>query len=325
MALRSSGVGDKSVIDRILGISGWSLQRRESAAAYMYISPWIIGFFLFTLIPMAVSLYFSFTEYNIIDSPVWVGLKNYRDLIDDPSFWQSLKVTLSFALMALPASLAFGLFLAILLNQDIPFVKLWRTLYFLPSVLTGVAVVLLWVVIFNPQIGVINNALKLVGIKGPGWLHDPDWALFSLVIMSLWGVGQTMIIYLAGLQNVPTDMYDAAKVDGANMLRRFINITFPMMSPVIFYNLIIGLIATFQYFTQAYIASSSVGDEVGGPVRSTLFYNIYLYQSGFKFFEMGYASALAWVLFVIILVLTVLVFKSSPMWVHYEGELRGRS
>ena len=313
------------MIQRLLGINSWSLQKRESAAAYMYVSPWIFGFFLFTLIPMVASLYFSFTNYNIIDAPTWVGLKNYGDLIYDPRFWQSLKVTLSFALMALPASLAFGLFLAVLLNQDIPFVKLWRTLYFLPSVLTGVAVVLLWVVIFNPQIGVINNALKLVGIKGPGWLHDPDWALFSLVIMSLWGVGQTMIIYLAGLQSVPTDMYDAAKVDGANMLRRFVNITIPMMSPVIFFNLIIGLIATFQYFTQAYIASLSVGDEIGGPVRSTLFYNIYLYQSGFKFFEMGYASALAWVLFIIILVLTILVFKSSPMWVHYEGDLRGRS
>lgn len=313
------------MINRLLGVSGWSLQKRESAAAYMYVSPWLLGFFLFTLIPMVASLYFSFTDYNIIDAPVWVGLKNYADLLDDSSFWQSLKVTLSFALMALPASLAFGLFLAVLLNQDIPFVKLWRTLYFLPSVLTGVAVVLLWVVLFNPKIGAINNALKLVGIKGPGWLHDPDWALFSLVIMSLWGVGQTMIIYLAGLQSVPTDMYDAAKVDGAGMLRRFLNITIPMMSPVIFYNLIIGLIATFQYFTQAYIASASIGDEVGGPVRSTLFYNIYLYQSGFKFFEMGYASALAWVLFIVILALTVLVFKSSPMWVHYEGELRGRS
>ena len=186
----------------------------------MYVSPWIVGFFLFTLIPMVASLYFSFTDYNIIDAPTWIGLKNYGELLHDASFWQSLKVTLSFAVMALPASLAFGLFLAVLLNQDIPFVKLWRTLYFLPSVLTGVAVVLLWVVIFNPQIGVINNALKLVGIKGPGWLHDPDWALISLVIMSLWGVGQTMIIYLAGLQSVPTELYDAAKVDGANMIRR---------------------------------------------------------------------------------------------------------
>ena len=231
----------------------------------MYVSPWIVGFFLFTLIPMAASLYFSFTDYNIIDAPTWVGLKNYGDLLHDSSFWQSLKVTLSFAALALPASLAFGLFLAILLNQNIPFVKLWRTLYFLPSVLTGVAVVLLWVVMFNPRVGVINNALKLLGIKGPGWLHDPDWALFSLAIMSLWGVGQTMIIYLAGLQSVPTDMYDAAKVDGANVLRRFFNITVPLMSPVIFFNLIIGLIATFQYFTQAYIASTSVGREVGGP------------------------------------------------------------
>lgn len=310
---------------RLIDTSGWSLQKRESMSAYMYVSPWLIGFMLFTLIPMVASFYFSLTEYNIVEEPRWIGLKNYVDVFQDPAFWQSLKVTLSFAVMALPSGLVFGLFLAILLNQKIPFVKLWRTLYFVPSVLSGVAVTLLWVLLFNPQVGAINGLLKLFGIKGPGWLHDPDWALFSLVIMSLWGVGQTMIINLAGLQSVPTDLYDAAKVDGATMIRRFFHITIPMMSPVIFYNLVLGLIATFQYFTQAYIASTSIGREIGGPVRSTLFYNIYLYQSGFKFFEMGYASALAWILFLIVLILTLLVFKSSPMWVHYEGELRGRS
>ncbi|MCA9915672.1 MAG: sugar ABC transporter permease, partial [Anaerolineae bacterium] len=204
---------------RLFDMSDWSLQKRESAAAFAYISPWIIGFLLFTLIPMVISFYFSFTDYNIVEAPVWVGLKNYTDLLNDPRFWQSLKVTLSFAVLSLPASLAFGLFLAILLNQKIPFVKLWRTLYFLPSVLTGVSVALLWVLLFNPQVGAINGFLDLFGIKGPGWLHDPEWALISLVIMSLWGVGQTMIIYLAGLQSVPTDLYDAAKVDGASMIR----------------------------------------------------------------------------------------------------------
>lgn len=305
-------------------IKNWSMEKRESAAAYMFISPWIIGFLLLTLMPMLASLYFSFTDYNILDAPVWVGLKNFEDLLQDARFWQSLKVTFTFAIMSLPASLIFGLSLAVLLNQDIPFVKLWRTLYFLPSVLSGVSVTLLWVLLFNPKLGAINAVLKIFGIKGPGWLHDPDWAVYSLVIMSLWGVGQTMIIYLAGLQGIPTDLYDASKVDGAGMLKRFRHITIPMMSPVIFYNLVLGLIATFQYFTQAFIASQSTG-EVGGPVRSTLFYNLYIYQSGFKFFEMGYASAMAWVLFIFILILTLLIFKSSPMWVHYEGELRGRS
>jgi multiple sugar transport system permease protein len=306
--------------------SNWSMEKRESAAAYMFISPWIVGFLLLTLVPMLASLYFAFTDYNILSAPVWVGLKNFEDLFQDPQFWQSLKVTFSFAIMSLPASLILGLSLAITLNQDIPFIKLWRTLYFLPSVLSGVSVTLLWVLLFNPKLGAINAVLDIFGIKGPGWLHDPDWALPSLVIMSLWGIGQTMIIYLAGLQGVPTDLYEAAKVDGAGVWRRFRNITIPMMSPVIFYNLVLGLIATFQYFTQAFIASQSTGSqEVGGPVRSTLFYNLYLYQSGFRFFEMGYASAMAWILFIFVLILTLLIFKSSPMWVHYEGELQGRS
>lgn len=307
-------------------IKNWSMEKRESAAAYMFISPWIIGFLFLTLMPMAASFYLAFTDYNILDAPVWVGFKNFEDLFQDPQFWGSLKVTFSFAVMSLPASLILGLSLAVLLNQDIPFVKLWRTLYFLPSVLSGVAVTLLWVLLFNPQVGAINAVLGVFGIKGPGWLHDPNWALPSLVIMSLWGVGQTMIIYLAGLQGIPTDLYDAAKVDGAGMWKRFRSITIPMMSPVIFYNLVLGIISTFQYFTQAFVASQSVGSqEVGGPVRSTLFYNLYLYQSGFRFFEMGYASAMAWILFIFVLILTLLIFKSSPMWVHYEGELRGRS
>lgn len=310
---------------RRLDISHWSIQRREAAAAYLFLSPWIIGFLLLTIGPMIASLYFSFTDYNVVSSPVWIGLRNYTRLFNDPLFWQSVKVTLKFAAMALPSGLLLGFMLAVLLNQDIPFVKFWRTLYFLPSVLTGVAVTLLWVLIFNPQVGALNKILEAFGIDGPAWLLDPDWAVPSLVIMSLWGVGQTMIIYLAGLQGVPTDLYDAAKVDGATALGRFRYVTIPMMSPVIFYNLVLGLIATFNYFTQAYVASTSAAGGIGSPLRSTLFYNLYLYQSAFKFFEMGYASAMAWILFIIVLVLTLFVFRSSSLWVYYEGELRGRS
>jgi multiple sugar transport system permease protein len=304
-----------------LNIQHWSLARREAAAGYVFLSPWIVGFLFLTLGPMIASLYFSFTQYNIVDPPKWIGTANYVRLLGDPLFWQSLKVTLYFAVLALPSGLVVGFMLAVLLNQKIPGVNLWRTLYFLPSVLSGVAVTLLWVILFNPQIGAVNLLLEKVGIKGPGWLNDPDWAIPALVIMSLWGVGQNMIIYLAGLQGVPVDLYDAAKVDGANSWQRFKAVTIPMMTPVLFYNLILGLIATFSYFTQVYVATEGTG----GPARSTLFYNLYLYQAAFRFNEMGYASAMAWVLFIIILILTGLIFKSSSLWVYYEGELRGKS
>jgi multiple sugar transport system permease protein len=306
----------------MLFFKNWSLQKREMAAAYIYIAPWIIGFLIFTLGPMVASLYFSFTEYDMIAAPNWTGLQNYSKLFQDPLFWQSLKVTLKFAAMSLPLSLAFGLSLAVLLNQKVPFVKVWRTIYFVPSVIAGVSVTLLWLMVFNPHKGVLNNLLAMVGIEGPGWLWSPDWAVPSLVIIGLWGVGHTMIIYLAGLQGVPTDMYDAAKADGATALRRFWHITLPMMSPVIFYNLVLGLIGTFSYFTQAYVVGTSTGSALGDPLRSTLFYNLYLYQNAFRYFEMGYASAMAWVLFVIVLVLTLLVFRSSSLWVYYEGEVR---
>jgi multiple sugar transport system permease protein len=301
------------------------MARREAAAGYLFVTPWIIGFLLFTIGPMIASLIFSLTRYDIVNPPQWVGIQNYAELLRDSVFWQSVKVTLYFALLSLPSSLVLGFILAVLLNQDVPGIRLWRTIYFLPSVLSGVAVTLLWVLIFNPQIGVVNAVLERLGINGPGWFADPVWALPSLAIMGLWGVGQNMIIYLAGLQSVPPDLYDAAKVDGAGSWQRFRFVTVPMMSPVLFYNLVLGLIATFNYFTQAYVASDAVIGDVGGPVRSTLFYNIYLFQNAFEFNRMGYASAMAWVLFVIVLLLTLLVFKSSHLWVYYEGELRGRS
>lgn len=303
-------------------ISNWSLQKREAAAAYLYISPWLVGFVLLTLGPMVASLYLSFTDYNVINGqmPRWVGLRNYITVFNSPDFWQSLKVTITFAAMSLPSGLVLSFLLAILLNQKIPFVHVWRTIYFLPSVLAGVAVTLLWILIFNPQVGILNQFLGLLGIQGPGWLKDPNYALLALTIMSLWGVGGAMIIYLAGLQGVPTDLYDAAKVDGANVAQRFFNVTLPMMTPVLFYNLVLGLIGTFSYFTTAFL----VGGESGGPLKSTLFYNLNLYRTAFKYFDMGQASALAWVLFVIILVLTALIFRSSELWVFYEGELRGK-
>jgi multiple sugar transport system permease protein len=316
-----------------------SLARREALAGYAFIVPWIIGFLVFTIGPMLSSLYFSFTDYNIVDPPRWVGLENYARVFSgipeflrtgdprqlaDPIFWKSLQVTLYFACLALPLNLIFSFILAILLNQKVPGVNLWRTVFFLPSLIAGVAVALLWVRILNPRMGILNPFLQnVLGIRHPpGWLQDPDWAVPALVLMSLWGVGGSMIIYLAGLQGIPTDLYDAAKVDGANAWQRFRNVTFPMMTPVLFYNLVLGMISTFQYFTEVYVATS--GNSLGGPQRATLFYNLYLYQNAFRYFDMGYASTMAWILFLIVLLLTALIFRSSETWVYYEGQLRGR-
>jgi multiple sugar transport system permease protein len=298
-----------------------SLEKRRWLWAYAFISPWLIGFLIFTLGPMLISLYYSFTNFNIIETPVWTGLDNYHKVFfEDPLFWHALKKTLYFAALALPLGLAFGFFLAVLLNQDVPGVNLWRTMFFLPSVIAGVAVAILWVRIFNPQVGILNPFLEnTLGIQNPpGWLSDPEWAIPSLVLISLWGIGGSMIIYLAGLQGIPTTLYEVAKIDGANSWQRFRFVTLPLMTPVIFYNLVLGLIASFQYFTEVYVATG--GD--GGPVRSTLVYNLYLYQTAFRFFDMGYASALAWILFLIVLGATVLVFRSSSMWVYYEAEAR---
>ena len=297
-----------------------TLSQRDALWGYAFTVPWIVGFLIFTLGPMIASLYFSFTKYNIIDPPTWMGIKNYqRMLFEDPLFWHSLQRTLYYAVLALPLGLVIGLFLAILLNQKIPAVNLWRTAYFLPSVVAGVAVSILFVRLFNPRVGLINPILMSLGVDNPpGWMNDPNWSIPTLVIMSLWGVGGGMIIYLAGLQGIPTALYEAAKIDGAGTWHRFRHVTIPMMTPVIFYNLVMGLIGSFQYFTEVYVATS--GD--GGPLRPTLVYNLYLYQNAFKYFEMGYASAMAWFLLLLTLVATLLVFRSSPFWVFYEGQVR---
>jgi multiple sugar transport system permease protein len=302
-----------------------SLARREALWAYAFIAPWILGFLIFTVGPMLASLFFSFTDYDVVSAPSWVGLKNYTSLVHDELFWHSLSVTFKYAVIALPLGLVFSYMVAFLLNQKIRGINVWRTVYFLPSVIAGVAVALLWSRIFDPRSGILNPFLAQLGIKGPGWFSDPDWAVPALVIMSLWGVGGNIIIYLAGLQGVPTDLYDAAKVDGATAWQRFRYVTLPMTTPVIFYNLVLGLIGTFQYFTEVYVISSgnSAGGGLGGPARATLFYNIYLYQNAFRYFHMGYASTMAWVLFIIVLGFTLLIFRSSEAWVYYEGRLKG--
>jgi multiple sugar transport system permease protein len=291
-----------------------SLRRREALAAYLFIAPAVFGFIVFLAGPIVASFVISLTNYDIISSPHWIGFDNYTALTQDDLFWQSLTVTVKAALIGLPIGLILSLGLAMLLNQPIKGLAFWRTLYYLPSVLSGAAVAVLWLWLLNPEFGILNVILRHMGLPAPDWLGDTTTALPSLIVVSLWGIGGTTIIYLAGLQGIPTELYEAAQIDGAGAWQRFYRVTLPMLSPVILFNLILALINQFQWFTEPFVMTQ------GGPENSTLTYMLYVYQNAFIYFKMGYASAMAWVFFVLVLVLTALVFRSSPMWVHYEGE-----
>lgn len=288
--------------------------RREALTFYLLISPWLIGFLVFVLGPMLASLYFSFTEWNLLKPPTWIGVRNYVRMANDPLIAQAFKVTTIFTLVYVPLELIGGLGLALLMNQKVRGMRGFRTMFYLPSVVSGVAYVVLWMWIFHPRAGLLNTILGFIGIDGPTWLASPDWALPAIVIMSLWGLGRTMVIYLAGLQGIPQQLYESAALDGANSWRQFWSITLPLLTPTIFFNLILSIIATSQSFTQAFVATN------GGPLDSTLFYVLYLYRQAFQNFRMGYASAMAWVLFVVILALTLLVIRSARSWVYYDGE-----
>jgi len=293
-------------------------RRREAVWAYLFLSPWILGFLIFLIGPMIASIYFSFTEYKVVKPPVWIGLANYTRMFGDDLFYHSLKVTVTYTLFSVPLSIVAGLFVAILLNQDVKLSGLFRTIFYLPSVISGVAIAIVFAWIFNFRFGILNYFLSLVGVQGPNWLGHPRWTLWAFVLMSLWGVGGNVVIFLAALQGVPIVLYEAAEIDGANNWRRFWRITLPMISPAILFVLIQGVIGTFQTFTQSYIMTG------GGPANSTLFYLLYLYRNAFSWFEMGYASALAWVLFIIILILTLVMLKTSNQWVYYETAGEGR-
>lgn len=288
-------------------------ERREALEGYLGISPWVIGFLLFTLGPILASLYFSLTQWNIVETPKWVGLANYVKLItDDPLFTKALQVTFSYVAMAVPLRLVVGLGLSLLLNLKIRGMDFYRTVFYLPAVLSGVAVALMWIWILHPEMGVVNNLLALVGIKGPRWFWDPSTALISVVIMQLWYVGGSAVIYLAGLQNIPPHLYEAAEMDGANRWARFWAITLPLLTPTLFLQLVTNLIDAFQVFTSVYIITQ------GGPLRATWMYMLYLYEQAFQEFNMGYASAMAWILTIIIVVLSIIVFRTSDRWVYYE-------
>lgn len=285
---------------------------RKKLIGYAFISPWLIGFLVFSAYPFLSSVYLSFTRYDIVQAPVWVGAANYKTLVwGDPVFWTSLGVTFKYALASVPLSIVAGVALALLLNLKLRGMGIYRTIFYLPSVVPSVAtsVVFLW--ILNPQIGLVNKLLRCVGVTGPAWLEDPNWALWSLVMMSLWTVGGSMIIYLAGLKDIPAHLYEASTIDGANAWQRLRHITLPMLTPVIFFNLVMGVIGVFQYFTQVYIMTQ------GGPGDSTRVYALYLFERAWRYLDMGYASAMAWVLFLLIMTLTGLLFATQRRWVHY--------
>lgn len=290
------------------------LSTREALNGYLFFLPGLIGFLVFMGFPILFSLYLSFTSYNIYSAPKWVGLLNYEFMFTkDPLFFKSLGNTLYYVALCVPLNTVLGILVAILMNQKVRGVRVFRTIFYLPSVVSGVAVALLWQWILDGNFGLLNTFLANFGITGPGWLTDEAWAKPSIVLMNLWAVGGTMIIYLAGLQGVPRSLYEAATVDGAGRLRQFWSVTLPMLSPTIFFNVIMGVLGGFQVFIQAYIMTG------GGPNNSTMFYALYLYNVAFKDLQMGYASALAWVLLIIAMILTLIIMKTSNKWVYYEG------
>lgn len=288
----------------------------EARDAYLFLLPWMIGFLAFTIGPMLASLYISFTEWEIVTPSVWVGPAQYLKLLRDDRFYLSLYNTAYYVFIGVPLHLFFALLAALAVNINLRGIRLFRTLYYVPSITPAVANAILWLWIFHPQWGLANAFLQAFGLKGLYWLQDPRLAKPSLIIMSFWSIGGQMVILLAALKGIPQTLYEAAEIDGANTWQRFRSITLPLLTPALFFNLIIAIIGAFQVFTQAYIMTE------GGPNYATLFYVLYLYRMAFENFRMGYASAMAWVLFVIILFFTALQFRISERWVFYEGSLR---
>lgn len=300
----------RQVIIARLRHEAWALGR-----GLAFLSPWLIGFLAFTIVPVALSLYYSFCHYSLLQAPLFKGLDNYRNLARDPVFWKVLGNTGIYALMALPLGMLVALGLAMLLNSKIRGVSIYRTIIFLPSLVPTVASAMLWLWLFNARLGLINVVLRGLGVANPpGWLTDVHWAMPALVLMSFWGLGNMVVIYLAGLQDVPRELYEAASIDGASTLRKVWHVTLPAISPVIFFNLILAIIGTLQVFAVPLILTA------GGPARSTYFYTMYLYDSAFSYLKMGYASAMAWVQLLIVLALTALAALSSRRWVHYQGK-----
>lgn len=293
-------------------------EKKERRKFFLFISPWIIGFFGFSLIPMIMSFYYSFTDWDVLTPETFVGVKNYLDLFKDELFFQSIKVTGTYTAIVVPLNVCLSLLVAILLNADGKFISFFRTIYYLPAALSSVVVAILWQWIFNSKYGLLNDFLSKIGIEGPRWLSDPRWAMSALIIMSVWGIGGGIVMYLAGLQAVPQNLFEAARLDGAGFWKRLCHITLPSMSPIILFTFLTSMIGTLQTFVQAYIMTA------GGPNNSTLFYAYYLYQNGFVYKKMGKACAMAWLLLVIIIILSMLVLKVSNKLVYYESDEGGK-
>lgn len=295
-------------------------RRREKInfkVGMLFLLPWTIGFLAFTLYPMVASFMYSFSIYHANQPIEWVGLQNYTDLMKDDLFWQSLLNTLYMVAIGVPLTLLASFFCAVLLNLKVRGQSIYRVIYFLPSIVPTVASTILWLWILNPQTGILNTLLGHIGIQGPNWMSNPTWSKPGLVLLGMWGMGGTIVIYLSGLQDVPAALLEAAELDGANWWQRLRHITIPMVSPITLFNLITGMISMFQYFAQAYVYRGSQG--LGYPLNSTLFYSVYLYQNAFLWLKMGYASAMAWVLFIIILICTLLLLKVSERFTYYAG------
>jgi multiple sugar transport system permease protein len=289
--------------------------RTEERFGYLFISPWLIGFLVFHGGPIVASMAMSLAHYDIINPLRWAGLGNYIGLVQDELFWISLKATVNYALATVGVGILAAFAVALLLNRDVVGLSFWRTLFYLPSIISGVAVSLLWMWIFQKDFGILNQLLwQFFHIEGPGWFSSDDWVIPSLMIMSLWSIGGGIIIYLARLQSIPTELYEAAEIDGAGPWRKLRAITIPLMTPVIFFQLIMGIIGSFQVFTVAFVVTS------GRPTYAWLFYVLYLYRNAFEYYKMGYAAAMAWVLFLILLMLTASVFRTAKHWVYYEAE-----
>lgn len=292
---------------------------RAIAVGLAFISPALIGFFVFYAWPIIQSLYYSFTDYDVLQPPVWSGWENYRDLVDDRVFGVAMRNTIYMVLIGLPVHIIFDLFMAMLLNARIRGLALYRTIFYLPSITPVVAATIVWLWLFNGQYGIISSILQFFGAPPIGFLTDPRYTKPSMIFMGLWFGGNTILIYLAGLRDVPRELIESAELDGAGAWRKLWNITLPMITPVIFYTLIINVIGYFQYFTEAWVMTSTREGSAGGPANSLLFFAMYLYQSAFQQFKMGYASAQAWVLFLIVLMATVVLFRTSG-WVYYRSE-----
>jgi multiple sugar transport system permease protein len=286
---------------------------RPEFKGLLFISPWIVGLLWFYLYPFVASLYYSFYNATAFGPGAFIGLRNYELMLRDPLFWKSLVNTFYFTAGSLGLGTALALSLALALPKNVRGASAYRTVFYLPTVVPFSAISVIWIWILHPRYGLLNHLLQRLGIPPPGWLSDPGWAMPSLILVSAWSVGNMMVIYLAAILEIPTDLYEAAKLDGASSWQRLIRITIPMLTPVILFNLVIGLISGFQYFVQPYVMTN------GGPADSTLVYSLYLYRNAFQFFRMGYASAMGWVLFLLILALTAILLRSAKRWVHYRG------